>query len=50
VTSPPSFPDLHSPRPSVYLDQWVWIRLARTANGEPRADSDLWNRKHGIIS
>jgi hypothetical protein len=24
----------------VYLDQWVWIRLARAANGEPREDSD----------
>jgi hypothetical protein len=43
VTSPPgpSFPDLHPPRPCVYLDQWVWIRLARAANGEPREDSDL---------
>ncbi len=37
----PSFPDLHPPRPCVYLDQWVWIRLARAANGEPREDSDL---------
>ena len=36
----PSFPDLHPPRPCVYLDQWVWIRLARAANGEPREDSD----------
>lgn len=36
-----SAPDLHSPRPCVYLDQWVWIRLARAANGEPREDSDL---------
>ena len=25
----------------MYLDQWVWIRLARAANGEPREDSDL---------
>ena len=42
MTSPPSprFPDLHPPRPCVYLDQWVWIRLARAANGEPREDSD----------
>ena len=24
----------------MYLDQWVWIRLARAANGEPREDSD----------
>ena len=36
----PSFPDLHPPRPCVYLDQWVWIRLARAVNGEPREDSD----------
>jgi hypothetical protein len=36
----PSIPDLHAPRPCVYLDQWVWIRLARAANGEPREDSD----------
>jgi hypothetical protein len=41
ISSPsPSFPDLHPPRPCVYLDQWVWIRLARAANGEPREDSD----------
>jgi hypothetical protein len=42
VSSSPglSSPDLHPPRPCVYLDQWVWIRLARTANGEPREDSD----------
>jgi hypothetical protein len=25
----------------VYLDQWVWIRLARAANGEPREASDI---------
>ena len=36
-----SFPDLHPQRPCVYLDQWVWIRLGRAANGEPREDSDL---------
>jgi hypothetical protein len=36
----PSSPDLHPPRPCVYLDQWVWIRLARAANGEPREGSD----------
>jgi hypothetical protein len=41
IRSPsPSFPDLHPPRPCVYLDQWVWIRLARAANGEPREDPD----------
>ena len=43
VTSSPSpdLPDLHPARPCVYLDQWVWIRLARAANGEPRESSDL---------
>lgn len=25
----------------MYLDQWVWIRLARAANGEPREASDF---------
>ena len=31
------FQDLHPERPCVYLDHWVWIRLARAAaNGEPR--------------
>lgn len=39
-SSSPNFPDLHPPRPCVYLDQWVWIRLARAANGEPREDPD----------
>lgn len=33
--------DLHTSRPSVYLDQWVWIRLARADQGEPRETSDL---------
>ncbi len=33
--------DLHPARPCVYLDQWVWIRLARAANREPREASDL---------
>ena len=41
VTDSSGLPDLHPPRPCVYLDQWVWIRLARAANGEPRVDSDL---------
>jgi hypothetical protein len=36
----PGVPDLHPPRPCVYLDQWVWIRLARAAKGDPREDSD----------
>ena len=25
----------------MYLDQWVWIRLAKAAKGEPREASDL---------
>jgi hypothetical protein len=37
----PEVPDLHPARPSVYLDQWVWIRLAKAAKGEPREASDL---------
>jgi hypothetical protein len=43
VTNAPGLhsPDLHPARPSVYLDQWVWIRLARATNGEPRESSDL---------
>ncbi|WP_371579562.1 hypothetical protein [Streptomyces sp. NBC_01314] len=32
--------DLHMATPSVYLDQWVWIRLARAANGTPQDASD----------
>jgi hypothetical protein len=32
--------DLHSRRPSVYLDQWVWIRLAKADRGKPREASD----------
>lgn len=32
--------DLHMSTPSVYLDQWVWIRLARAAIGTPREASD----------
>ena len=39
-SSSPQLPDLHPQRPCVYLDQWVWIRLARAANGEPREASD----------
>ncbi|WP_159007453.1 hypothetical protein, partial [Streptomyces sp. NRRL S-813] len=27
--------------PSVYLDQWVWVRLASAAIGQPREPSDL---------
>src|SRR6266699_3701718 len=43
VTNSPGLhsPDLHPVRPCVYLDQWVWIRLARAANAEPREASDL---------
>lgn len=32
--------DLHTARPSVFLDRWVWIRLARAANGEPKEPGD----------
>jgi hypothetical protein len=32
---------LHTARPSIYLDQWVWIRLASADLGEPRENSDL---------
>jgi hypothetical protein len=39
--SSPSPPDLHPARPCVYLDQWVWIRLARAAKGAPQEASDL---------
>lgn len=28
---------LHSHRPAVYLDQWVWIKLARANRGRPEA-------------
>ncbi|QLJ02848.1 hypothetical protein HZZ00_18755 [Streptomyces sp. NEAU-sy36] len=31
---------LKTTRPSVYLDQWVWVRLASAAIGEPREPSD----------
>ncbi|MGI5493222.1 hypothetical protein [Microtetraspora malaysiensis] len=33
-------PDLHTARPSVYLDQWVWIRLARANVGNPAEPLD----------
>ena len=33
--------DLHPARPCVYLDQWVWIRLAKAAKGQPREASDM---------
>ncbi|HUZ51323.1 MAG TPA: hypothetical protein VMU94_02190 [Streptosporangiaceae bacterium] len=38
LTSSPSSQvvDLHPARPCVYLDQWVWIRLAKAAKGQPR--------------
>ena len=32
--------DLHSSRPSVFLDRWVWIRLARALNGSPKEPDD----------
>lgn len=31
---------LQSYRPTVYLDQWVWIRMARAASGKPDTPSD----------
>ena len=31
---------LQSYRPTAYLDQWVWIRLARAASGKPAASGD----------
>ncbi|WP_329296041.1 hypothetical protein [Streptomyces sp. NBC_01455] len=31
---------LKTTRPSVYLDQWVWVRLASAAIGEPREPTD----------
>lgn len=33
--------DLHTARPSVYLDQWVWFRLAKADQGQPREASDF---------
>ena len=32
--------DLHTSRPSVYLDQWVWVRLASVLEGKPRGPGD----------
>ncbi|MGF1430649.1 hypothetical protein [Kitasatospora sp. LaBMicrA B282] len=32
--------NMHTPEPSVYLDHWVWIRMARAASGNPREDND----------
>jgi hypothetical protein len=40
MTSPTDSIDLHMNRPSVYLDQWVWLRLAKAAAGEPREPTD----------
>lgn len=31
----------HTPAPAVYLDQWVWIRFARVAQGNPREPTDV---------
>jgi hypothetical protein len=30
----------HTHRPSVYLDQWVWIRLAASNAGRPKEAGD----------
>jgi hypothetical protein len=38
---PPEDPYFHSYRPAAYLDQWVWIRLARAAAGKPAVASDV---------
>lgn len=32
---------LQSDRPTVYLDQWVWIRVARVLQGRPRETRDV---------
>jgi len=40
--------DLHINRPSVYLDRWVWIRLARAANGAPQHTSDVPTVRHAL--
>ena len=34
-------PYFQSYRPSAYLDQWVWIRLARAAAGKPDTPGDV---------
>lgn len=33
--------DLHPDRPTVYFDQWVWIRLSSARAGHPREVGDL---------
>jgi hypothetical protein len=33
--------DIRCPRPSAYLDQWVWVRLAKAALGRPKEPGDL---------
>jgi hypothetical protein len=41
VSSTPAHSGLLQPdRPTVYLDQWVWIRLARVLLGRPREKKD----------
>jgi hypothetical protein len=40
-SSSTSLPDLHPARPCVYLDQWVWIRLARASKGGPQEAFDV---------
>ncbi|MCZ2814919.1 hypothetical protein [Modestobacter sp. VKM Ac-2984] len=32
--------NLHTSRPSVYLDQWVWIDMAKAVAGKPRRPDD----------
>lgn len=33
--------DLHSSRPSVFLDRWVWVRLAKALSGDPKDPDDI---------
>lgn len=33
--------DLHAERPCVYLDKWVWVRLAKAAEGDAREPADV---------
>lgn len=41
MTLKPEMSSLHTMRPSAYLDQWVWVRLAAAAVGRPREPTDV---------
>ena len=41
MTADDSSTNLHTNRPSVYLDQWVWSRLAAAADGRPNGPNDV---------